>query len=516
MSRAATTTPPVIVVGAGIAGLATALRLAPLPVRVLSAGPLRENTATAWAQGGIAAAVGDDDAPALHQADTEAAGAGLVDPAIARAVTAAAPECLEQLERWGARFDRNPQGDWALGLEGAHQRRRVAHVGGDGSGVAILNALIQRVRATPSITVCEHAPVTGLLSGANGVHGVQLPSGTVHGRAVVLATGGLGGLYAETTNPLGAVGQGIAMAARAGASVTDAEFVQFHPTAMAVGRDPMPLATEALRGEGATLVNADGERLMADTPGGDLAARDVIARQIHAALDAGGRVYLDGRRAIGSAFAERYPSVHAACRAAGIDPATQLIPIRPAAHYHMGGVAVDDQGRTGLPGLWACGEVACTGLHGANRLASNSLLEGLVFARWIAEDIAASTIRPSTGSREAARPIAPTAPRVAPWIRALMSRSVGVVRDNDGLVRAIDALSAVAFDAHDPQANHALTALLVATAAQRRCESRGGHLRRDYPQAQSPIPSRTTLTLDELKPQWPAASELVRAAGGKS
>jgi len=208
--------------------------------------------------------------------------------------------------------------------------------------------------------------------------------------------------------------------------------------------------------------------------------------------------------------------VHAACRAAGIEPATQLIPIRPAAHYHMGGVAVDDQGRTGLPGLWACGEVACTGLHGANRLASNSLLEGLVFARWIAEDIAASTIRPSTGSREAARPIAPTAPRVAPWIRALMSRSVGVVRDNDGLARAIDALSAVAFDAHDPQANHALTALLVATAAQRRCESRGGHLRRDCPQAQSPIPSRTTLTLDELKPQWPAASELVRAAGGKS
>jgi L-aspartate oxidase len=507
---------PVIVVGAGIAGLATALRLAPLPVRILTAGALRENTATAWAQGGIAAAVGEDDTPTLHQADTKAAGAGLVDPAIARAVTAAAPECLEQLERWGTRFDRDPQGDWALGLEGAHRRHRVAHVGGDGSGVAILNALIQAVRATPSITVHEKTPVTGLLRGRDGIQGVQLANGRLRGRAVVLATGGLGGLYAHTTNPLGAVGQGIAMAARAGATIADAEFVQFHPTAMAVGRDPMPLATEALRGEGATLVDGRGKRLMADTPGGDLAARDVIARQIDATLTAGGRVDLDARSAIGGALAGRYPSVYAACRAAGIDPARELIPIRPAAHYHMGGVAVDAQGQTQVPGLWACGEVACTGLHGANRLASNSLLEGLVYARWIAEDIAGSSARFASGAGDAPLPAPPSAPRVAPWIRALMSGSVGGVRDHEGLSDAIDALSAVAFDRDDPQADPALAALFVATAAERRRESRGGHLRRDYPHTQT-RPTRTALRLDELSPRSSTAVPApAHRAGGES
>lgn len=507
---------PVIVVGAGIAGLATALRLAPLPVTVLTASALRENTSTAWAQGGIAAAVGDDDAPALHQADTEAAGVGLVDTAIAQAVTEAAPDGLRQLDQWGANFDRNADGDWALGLEGAHRRRRVAHIGGDGSGVAILNALISQARSTPSVTIRENTPVHRLLTAEGSVNGVQLDEGPLYGRAVVLATGGLSGLYAETTNPLGAVGRGIAMAARAGAAIADAEFVQFHPTAMAVGRDPMPLATEALRGEGAMLVNAAGERLMADTSGGDLAARDVISRRIHTALNAGDRVYLDGRAAIGDAFPERYPAVHAACRATGLDPANELIPIRPAAHYHMGGIAVDDRGRTGVAGLWACGEVACTGLHGANRLASNSLLEGLVFARWIAEDIAASELRGTHGPTNDITPVVATAACVAPWIRALMSRSVGVVRDNDRLTRAIDALSMVAFDPGDPQADHALAALFVATAAQRRCESRGGHLRRDCPQAQSPTPPRTTLTLDELQRQWPVVAEPVRVAGGYS
>ena len=507
---------PVIIVGAGIAGLATALRLAPLPVVVLTASALRENTSTAWAQGGVAAAMGDDDAPALHQADTEAAGVGLVDPAIARAVTEAAPDCLRQLDEWGANFDRTAAGDWALGLEGAHQRRRVAHVGGDGSGVAILNALIGQARAASSITIREHESVHGLIATDGDVHGVQLDDGALLGRAVVLATGGLSGLYAETTNPLGAVGRGMAMAARAGATIADAEFVQFHPTAMAVGRDPMPLATEALRGEGATLVNADGERLMADTPGGDLAARDVISRRIHAALETGDGVYLDGREAIGEAFAERYPAVHAACRAAGIDPARELIPIRPAAHYHMGGVVVDQRGRTGVPGLWACGEVACTGLHGANRLASNSLLEGLVFARWIAEDIAAMPMGQRQVPGDNAAPAVPVAARVAPWIRALMSRSVGVVRDHAGLTRAIDALSAVAFDPDDPQADHALAALFVATAAQRRCESRGGHLRRDFPRRQTPVPPRIALTLRDLAPQWSEVREPVRMAGGQA
>lgn len=512
MKAASAKNRPVIVVGAGIAGLATALRLAPLPVVVLTAGRLRENTSTAWAQGGIAAAMAGDDAPALHQADTEAAGVDLVDRAVARAVTEAAPACLDHLAALGVPFDRGADGVLAMGLEGAHSRHRVAHVGGDGSGAAILNSLIKAVGATPSIQVRERTAVEGLITASGRVQGVRLHDTDLTGRAVVLATGGLSGLYADTTNPLGAAGRGLAMAARAGAAIADAEFVQFHPTAMAVGRDPMPLATEALRGEGATLVNRAGEPLMADTPGGDLAARDIIARRIHAALAAGDGVYLDGRSAIGDAFPSRYPAVTAACQRAGIDPARARIPVRPAAHYHMGGVAVDGSGRTTVEGLWACGEVAGSGLHGANRLASNSLLEGLAFARWIAEDIAGQTDVHRARTDDPGRTGTFSGMGASTWIRDCMSDYVGVVRSAAGLDKAIEALTPVAFDVQHPQADPALAGLFVATAAQRRTESRGGHLRDDCPQTRSPAPARASLTLADLAHSGPVPGVIDRTA----
>jgi L-aspartate oxidase len=505
---------PVVVVGAGIAGLATALQLAPLPVTVVTAGRLRAQTATAWAQGGIAAAVGPDDAPDRHQADTEAAGAGLVDPAIARAVTAIAPTCLADLEALGVPFDRDADGRLALGLEGAHSRPRIAHVGGDGSGVAILNALIEAVQRTPSITLRENTAVSGLVEARDRVEGVRLADGPLMARAVVLATGGSSGLFADTTNPLQAAGRGLAMAARAGAGIVDAEFVQFHPTAMAVGRDPMPLATEALRGEGATLVTAAGEALMAGTPGGDLAARDVIARRIHAAIEAGESVYLDGRAAIGNGFAARYPAVTAACMAAGIDPARSPIPVRPAAHYHMGGIAVDAEGRTAVPGLWAAGEVAGTGLHGANRLASNSLLEGLAFGRWIA-----AAIKGEGAPRPAGRPPGRSGSRSPKplseppaWLRACMSRAVGAARTADGLEAAIARLGAVAFAADHPARDHALAGLFMAEGALRRRECRGGHWRLDHPRSKASAAVRRTLSLDDLEGQ--STSDSYRRVAG--
>ena len=389
---------PVVIVGAGIAGLATALSLAPAPVVVVTQATLATEAATGWAQGGIAAALGPDDSPELHAADTLRAGGGLGDPSIVAMVAAQAPACIEALIGWGVRFDRDPDGGTALGLEAAHARARVAHAGGDASGRRILDSLVAAVRRQPSIAVIEGFRATDLALGEDGVvglYGIQDGrSRLLAARAVVLATGGIGGLYAATTNPLGAVGSGLTLAARAGAVLRDLEFVQFHPTALALGADPMPLATEAIRGEGAILVDGRGERFMADVPGAELAPRDVVARAIWRQIAAGQEVFLDARIALGSRFARRFPTVTAICHAAGLDPARQPIPVRPAAHYHMGGVAVTASGRTTVPGLWACGEVAATGLHGANRLASNSLLEAVAFAGWVAADLKGEVWRP--------------------------------------------------------------------------------------------------------------------------
>ena len=469
-----------VIIGGGLAGLVTALRLAPQPVILLAKTPLAQGAASAWAQGGVAAAVGEDDDPALHAADTLAAGDGLSDPAVAARIAAAAPAAIAELQRYGVAFDRDAQGRFALGLEAAHGRRRIVHVTGDGTGAAIMRALVAAVAATPSITVVEGLEARRLLVDDRGISGV-LAAGPwsaclLATRRVVLATGGLGGLYAHTTNPLGAIGQGVALAARAGAALCDMEFVQFHPTALAVGLDPMPLVSEAVRGEGAMLVDETGERFMAGQGRAELEPRDVVSRAVAAHIAAGHRAFLDARQALGAGFAAHFPGIAARCRAAGIDPAIQPIPVLPAAHYHMGGIAVDGEGRSTVEGLWACGEAAATGLHGANRLASNSLLEAVVTAGFVADSIAGA----SSGRLPAPRPVAlPPAPDPG-VLRALVSATLDVVRDRAGLDAAIARLQPLAFrggGAADP----ALVALLIATAALAREESRGGHWRADFP-----------------------------------
>jgi L-aspartate oxidase len=469
-----------VIIGGGLAGLMTALRLAPRPVILLAKTPLAEGAASAWAQGGVAAAVGEDDDPALHAADTLAAGDGLSDPAVAARTAAAAPDAIADLERFGVVFDRDARGRFALGLEAAHGRRRIVHVTGDGTGAAIMRALVAAVAATPSITVVEGLEARRLLVDDRGITGV-LAAGPwsaclLATRRVVLATGGLGGLYGHTTNPLGAIGQGIALAARAGAALADMEFVQFHPTALAIGLDPMPLVSEAVRGEGAVLVDETGSRFMAGQGRAELEPRDVVSRAVAAHIAAGHRTFLDARQALGADFARHFPGITARCRAAGIDPAIQPIPVRPAAHYHMGGITVDAAGCSTVDGLWACGEVAASGLHGANRLASNSLLEAVVMAGFVADSIAGTKAGPLPAPRPVALPAAPDADP----LRALASGTLGVVRERTDLEAAVARLQPLAFHG-GAAADPALVALLVATAALAREESRGGHWRADFP-----------------------------------
>lgn len=504
-----------IIVGAGLAGLLTALHLAPEPVVVLAKAPLASGAASAWAQGGIAAAVGADDDPALHAADTVAAGAGLCDVAIAARITAAAPGAVEDLARWGVAFDRGADGSFKLGLEAAHSRRRIVHAGGDGTGREILRALIASVLRTPSITVLEAVEARRLMLADGELAGVmaQTKGGMVlllPTSRVVIATGGSGGLYRHTTNPLAAIGQGQALAAGAGVVLADMEFMQFHPTALDVGLDPMPLVSEAVRGEGAVLVDETGERFMGRLGRGELEPRDVVTRAVWGHIAEGHQVFLDAREALGVHFAERFPIIGAHCRAAGIDPATMPIPVRPAAHYHMGGVAVDEAGRASIEGVWACGEAAATGLHGANRLASNSLLEAACYARWVAASVASTTARRRVSLRAAAVP-----PEMvdAGAVRNIMSRHVGVLRHRAGLRTAIEALRPLAFADHSA-ADPALVGLMIATAALLREESRGGHYRTDFPGLACPGRRlRLAVCEGDIAAHFASAGSAVIAAG---
>ncbi|RUW85494.1 L-aspartate oxidase [Mesorhizobium sp. M1E.F.Ca.ET.063.01.1.1] len=484
-----------VIVGGGIAGLMAALHLAPEPVVLVSKTALGDEASSVLAQGGIAASLGSDDSPDLHLADTLAAGDGLCDEVAARRVVEAAPQAIEHLARLGVAFDRTPDGTLLLGLEAAHSRRRIVHAGGDATGRELIRAVAAAVRRTPSIAILEGVEVRRLIVEDGEIAGVLAVGNgealTLSTGRVVLATGGIGGLFDHTTNPRGSFGQGLALAARAGAELADLEFVQFHPTALDGSRRPMPLVSEAVRGEGAVLVDERGWRFLADTPGGELASRDVVARAVWRQFEAGHRVFLDARQCLGPKFAERFPAIASLCRQAGIDPAVEPIPVRPAAHYHMGGVAVDAEGRSSLRGLWACGEVARTGLHGANRLASNSLIEAVTSAAWIAASVAAA----SPGAHRRLKPaIVPPRPD-ASRIRPIASHALGIERDGERLRDAARTLVPI-IAGDDAASDPALIALMITVAALRRDESRGSHFRTDFPRRDAQ-PQSLRLTLDE-------------------
>lgn len=491
----------VLIVGAGLAGLFLALRLAPRPCVVLSPAPLGEAASSAWAQGGLAAALSPEDSPELHARDTVLAGAGLVDPAVALLIARDGPQRVLDLIRLGVPFDRSADGSLSLSLEAAHSRPRVARVAGDLAGRAIMSALVGAVRAASHITVIEGARAGSLLTATDGgVAGVIARTGlrrrlVIEATETVLCAGGSGGLFRVTTNPVEAKADGLAMALAAGALIADVEFVQFHPTAIDIGRDPAPLATEALRGEGARLINADGTAFMERYhPDGELAPRDVVARAIASETLAGRAPFLDCRSAVGAHFPSHFPTVFAACMSAGIDPRVANIPVAPAAHYHMGGIITDLWGRSTLPRLSACGECASTGAHGANRLASNSLLEAVVFADRIAERLrneSGGAAGQSSHDADSAADMPTRLPAsVIAGLRARMSRQCGVVRTGAGLLELMDWLESRI--ARHGEALPLIAARAMAAAALARQESRGGHYRSDCPHTVAP--RRTFLT----------------------
>jgi L-aspartate oxidase len=478
----------VLILGAGLAGLSAALACAPRKALVIAPEPITQGCSSAWAQGGMAAALSPDDNPQRHAADTIAAGAGLVDAEMANFLTREGPAAVRRLAALGAPFDREADGAFVLSLEAAHSRPRVARVKGDQAGKAIMQSVAGAVQACPTIDLRQGRALALLKDEAHRVRGalIERPDGRrveIIAPAVILATGGLGGLYAITTVP--------------GARIADPEFVQFHPTAIAIDADPVPLASEALRGEGAKLIDAKGEPFMARYHAqGDLAPRDVVARAIHRQIMAGEGAFLDARQAIGEHFPEEFPGVFAACMAAGLDPRVQPIPVAPAAHYHMGGVMTDKDGRASLPGLYAVGECASTGVHGANRLASNSLLEAAVFGT--RAGLAARSER-DPGTEPLAAHVAPELPRDAfQALRQAMTRDAGVVRDRAGLEHLLLHIETLSQSHGDALA--LVAARLVAQGALARQESRGAHYRPDFPCMASPA-RRTILTLAQLERQ---------------
>lgn len=507
----------VVVVGSGAAGLSTALHATGARVALVTADAVGTGSASAAALGGIAAAVSSTDSPGDHAADTLAVGGRANDPAVVDLVTAAAPATVRWLDALGTRFARDDHG-WALGREAGHRHDRILHAGGDATGREITRALAAAVAAAPHVTVHPRTRVVALLVDCgqvvgvlahspasarpgDGSHGVRDGGGTTadapahadaHGTdreplvaigagAVVLATGGAAAAWRDTTNPAVSRGSGLVLAADAGAGLVDLQYVQFHPTALDCGTDPLPLLTEALRGAGAAVVDGRGRRFLHRVhPDAELAPRDVVARAIWQRRAAGERVLLDMRRV--TDLAQRFPTAVASCRAHGLDPLSAPVPVTPAAHYHMGGVAVDHDGGSTVPGLYAAGEVACTGAHGANRLASNSLLEALVFGERVGRAVRSTTppadVRIARAAAGAdARLLAAPDPVAVAAVRSVLTTRVGVLRTGDGLRGAVDELGAHA--APDAGGTVAAVARMVAVAALAHRERRGAHWRAD-------------------------------------
>jgi L-aspartate oxidase len=515
----------VVVVGSGVAGVTTVLavrRALPAVRIVLATKSVLDDGSTRWAQGGIAAALGPGDTPEQHLQDTLTAGAGICDERAVRVLVTDGPGAVRRLIELGASFDREPSGPLALTREGGHLRRRIAHAGGDATGAEISRALLAALAEAgqaAELEVIEHALALDLLQTADGrAAGITLHVlgegqrdgvGAVHARAVVLATGGFGQVYSATTNPPVSTGDGLAMALRAGAAAADLEFVQFHPTVLWLGpasRGRQPLISEAVRGEGAVLVNATGHRIMTGQhPLADLAPRDVVAKAIMRELLTSGsdHVYLDGRHLGGAEWARRFPTILASCREHGIDPVTEPIPVVPAAHYASGGIRTDLRGCTSVPGLYACGEVACTGVHGANRLASNSLLEGLVFAERIAVTLGRG-LPPAAEPAVDTRPAGLADPAVLGSLQQLMTTDAGVLRSGPGLARAAAGLAELglkATDKPDADAWEATNLHLIATAlvgsALAREETRGSHWREDFADARDAWRGRLIVSAGE-------------------
>lgn len=482
----------ILIVGGGLAGLFAALNLYPLKVSMIAAAPLSVGASSAWAQGGIAAAMSEGDTPEAHARDTMIAGCYLNDPEIVRIMTTEASLRIYDLLKLGVPFDQDSYGKFIQGREAAHSSNRIVKIGGDGAGRYVIEQLTKKVLESPHITIHQPYVMYDFIKNDTGEIGGVYARQLGHTKPIlftahktILATGGIGYLYADTTNPHQIRGEGLGIAVRHGIRVRDIEFVQFHPTALNIGKTPAPLATEALRGEGAVLINNHNipfmKKVHAD---GDLAPRDIVARSVASEYQKGNQVFLDTREALGTRILTEFPAVSKSCLDAGIDPVAMPIPIKPAQHYHMGGVYTDSFGKTSAPNLFAIGEVAGTGAHGANRLASNSLLEAVVFAARASELILNMPLN-DVKMKNKNQPV--LVDRLYPKqsafneLRHLMTDYCGILRDETGLLLAKNRIMELDRIGNytAPFTNYAYAATAIIDAALARKESIGGHFRTD-------------------------------------